>query len=331
MLLEKLLPLVQENISLKDLTTFKIGGPARYFFIAKSKDDLIRALGEAKKLRSPFFILGGGSNLLISDEGFRGLVIKIENCELKITGSKLIAGAGTQLALLVAEAAKNNLTGLEWASGIPGTVGGAIRGNAGAFKGSMADTVKSIEALSANDLRFNIYNLKQCGFGYRDSVFKKNKNLIIYSAEFELKTDPSRSESEGKDEGKLRRRQTSSQKVKEYLNYRRARHPKEPSAGSVFKNVEFKFSNLELLLKKFPALEQFREKGRIPAAFLISECGLKGKKIGQAAISEKHPNFIVNLGQGRARDVRKLIKFIKKSVKNKFGIKIEEEIQFLGF
>jgi len=307
---------VKRNVGLAKYTTFRIGGKAKYFFVARNKDEIIKAVKWAKDKNLPFFVLGGGSNLLISDKGFNGLVIKLQITNYKLQITKIIAEAGTPLCSLISGAVKNNLTGLEWASGIPGTVGGAIRGNAGAFGNSMANTVKSVEALSANDLRFNIYNLKKCGFSYRDSVFKKNNNLIIYSAEFELKTG---------------NRKNIEEKVKEYLNYRSARHPKEPSAGSVFKNVEFKFLNLELLFKRFPALGQFKEKGSISSAFLISECGLKGKKIGQVAISEKHPNFIVNLGQGRAEDVRKLIEFIKKSVKNKFKINLEEEIQFLGF
>ena len=289
---------IQKNVSLKNYTTFRIGGPAKYFFVAKAKENLIGAIKMAKKMKLPFFVLGGGSNILVSDKGFNGLVIKLQITNYKLqTNSKkqipkIYAEAGTPLALVVSEATKKNLTGLEWAAGIPGTVGGAIYGNAGAFGSSMANVIKKVEVLDVKDLKFKNYDLKDCEFGYRDSIFKKNKNLIILSATLQLK--------EGKKE-------EIEKKIQENLKSRKEKQPLNfPSAGSIFKNP-----------KGFSAGE------------LIERCNLKGKRVGNVKISEKHANFIVNLGRGKAKEVMKLIKIIKNRVKKKFGVVLEEEIQFL--
>ena len=287
--IKKLLPGIKTNIPLKNYTTFKIGGKAKYFFEAKTKEDLIKAIKGAKKLKLPFFILGGVSNLLVSDKGFNGLVIKF----------------GQPLSLYVSK-------GLEWAAGIPGTIQGAVYGNAGAFGKSMKDVVKEVEVFDVDKEKIKIFKNKDCQFGYRESIFKKKKNLVILSV-------------------KIKQRKSDPKKIKEYLDYRKQHHPNLPSAGSIFKNFQFSNSNFQLLTKKFPEFAQFKERGNIPAAFLISQCNLKGKKIGQAQISEKHANFIVNLGGAKAKDVKKLIKLIKKSVKERFKINLEEEIQYLGF
>lgn len=255
----------QENVSLKKYTTFQIGGPARYFFAAKNKASLIKAIQKAKKENLPFFILGNGSNLLVSDKGYKGLVIK----------------TGKPLASYVSK-------GLEWAVGIPGTIEGAVYGNAGAFGQSMQTAVKSVEVFDLKDEKIKILSNKNCQFGYRDSVFKKNHNLIILSV-------------------KIKTRKSDLNKIKEYLIYRKNNQPLSlPSAGSIFKNA--------------PGFS---------AGELIEKCGLKGKKIGGAQISDIHANFIVNLGAAKAKDVLSLIKLMKKTVNKKFKIKLEEEIIFL--
>ena len=292
MKIEKILPGIKKNIPLKDYTTFKIGGKAKHFFVAKSKEDLISAILVARKFKLPFFVLGGGSNTLVSDRGFRGLVIKIENCKLKIENCGLGAESGVPLGKLVSISAEKSLKGFEWAIGIPGTVGGAISGNAGAFGKSMKNVVKEVEVLNAKNLKTKKLKNRDCKFKYRDSIFKKNRNLIILSAKIQLKRG---------------NKKEIQRKTKEYLDYRWQTQPLNfPSAGSMFKNP-----------KKFFAAE------------LIEKCGLKGKRIGNIKISEKHANFIVNLGGGKARDVKKLIKLIKQKVKNKFGIVLEEEIQII--
>jgi len=292
--IESVLSGIKKNVLLRDYTAFKIGGSAKYFFTANNKEDLIKAILLAKKLKLPFFIFGGGSNLLVSDEGFEGLTIKVQSSDFEVRSCEIFTEAGVILNQLVIIALKNNLTGLEWAAGIPGTVGGAIFGNAGAFGKSIGDLIEEVEVLDSESEKIKILGNKDCKFSYRNSLFKKNKNLIILSAIFQLKKEK-KSEIE--------------RKIKEYLDYRRETQPLNfPSAGSVFKNP-LGFS----------------------AGDLIEKSGLKGKKIGDVKISEKHANFILNLEKGRARDVIELIKLIKKEVKNKFGIALEEEIQYLGF
>jgi len=292
--IESVLSGIKKNVLLRDYTAFKIGGSAKYFFTANNKEDLIKAILLAKKLKLPFFIFGGGSNLLVSDEGFEGLTIKVQSSDFEVRSCEIFTEAGVLLNQLVIIALKNNLTGLEWAAGIPGTVGGAIFGNAGAFGKSIGDLIEEVEVLDSESEKIKILGNKDCKFSYRNSLFKKNKNLIILSAIFQLKKEK-KSEIE--------------RKIKEYLDYRRETQPLNfPSAGSVFKNP-LGFS----------------------AGDLIEKSGLKGKKIGDVKISEKHANFILNLEKGRARDVIELIKLIKKEVKNKFGIALEEEIQYLGF
>ncbi len=292
----------QRGVLLKNHTTFKIGGPAEYFFIAKTKEDLIFALKKARELKLPIFILGGGSNVLFSDKGFSGLVIKISNFKSQISNSnKVYAGAGLSLAKLARITADAGLSGFEWSAGIPGaTVGGAVFGHAQAFGEKISDWLESVEALdiknflpAGRQVKIKKFSKNQCQFSLKNSIFKKNKDLIILSVVFALRK---------------RDKKEIKEKLKGFLEYRKKNHPMDfPSAGSVFINPE------------------------IPAGQLIEKSGLKGKKIGKAQISEQHANFIVNLGNAKAEDVLKLINLAKQKVKKMFGIDLETEIQLIGF
>ena len=236
--------------------------------------------------------------MLVSDEGFNGLVIKIQNTKYGVVNGKIMAEAGVPLGQLVNVAKNLGLVGMEWAAGIPGTVGGAVYGNAGAFGKSMKDIASKVEVYDVKTGKFKIITNKDCRFSYRESIFKKKKNLIIVSVILKLKNGK-KSEIEGM--------------IKEHVDYKIKTQPLNyPSAGSVFKNP-----------KNFYASFAYS------AARMIEECGLKGKKIGDAKISEKHANFIVNLGKANEKDIKKLINFIKKEVKKKFGVVLEEEIQLL--
>jgi len=293
------LPRIQKNIPLAKYTTFRIGGPAKYFFEAKTKEDLIEAIRFAQSKGLPFFVLGGGSNLLVADEGYNGIAIKIKNQKLKIKNKnkkvKIIeAEAGTELGTLVKLAAENSLTGLEWAAGIPGaTLGGTIHNNAGAFKISIADIVKTVEVFDTADSKIRNLDVKKCNFGYKQTIFKQQKNLIILSCIIQLKKST---------------KEAVKEQINYVLNYREKNHPMNFfSAGCIFENP----------------LE-------IRAAELIQKCGLKGKKIGDAQISEKHANFIVNLGSASSKDVLELINLAKEKVKDKFGIELKKEIQVIN-
>ena len=312
--LKSYLPGVCKNISFKKYTTFKIGGKAKYFYIAKNKKDIIKAIKIAQRFNLPFFILGEGSNILVSDKGFNGLVIKIQASNFKIQDSKVYAEAGVPFSVLVRETIKRDLAGLEWAGGLPGTVGGAVRGNAGAFGGETKDTILSVEALD-NNLRVRKLSKAQCQFGYRTSIFKK-KNWVVLSVVMKLKKG---------------NRKELQKIVKEHIRYRKERGPLEyPNAGSIFKNCELKKVPVKTR-KIFLDVIKNDPFPVIPAAAIIAKAGLKGVKIGKAQVSPKHPNFIINLGEAKAEDVRRLIKLIQQKVKNKFDIVLEPEIQFLGF
>ncbi|MBZ1356626.1 MAG: UDP-N-acetylmuramate dehydrogenase [Candidatus Nealsonbacteria bacterium] len=316
--LEKIFPKIKKDILLGRYTTFGLGGKADYFLEVDSVAELKEALSYFFKNKVSFFILGGGSNLLISDNGYRGVIIKMKGKELELRKEKtIIVEAGVSLAKLVYFAMSYGLSGFEWAAGIPGTVGGAIRGNAGAFGKSMADNIKLVEVVNAKSGKINKFRNEECKFNYRESIFKKNSHLVVIRAEIAL---------DKKDKSEIEKQSN------EYFNYRKERQPQGYSAGSVFKNYKIKNKKeREALIEKNPEIEKVIKDNVIPAAFLIDKCGLKGKKVGRVMISLIHANFIINLGRGKSEDVTKLIYLIKKEVSDKFGIIIEEEIQYLGF
>lgn len=283
------------NESLSRHTTFKIGGPAKYFCMVKSAEEIINAMSFAKKKKIPIFVLGGGSNILFSDRGFSGLVIKITGKKVFFNKNKVEADAGVPLAYLVSESIKKRLSGLEYMAGIPGTLGGAVFGNAGLGKNGpwIGDFVESAKLLMPNG---EIKNIKKHWFKfvYRHSRLKEFKRMgcpIVLSVVLKLKKGD---------------RQKLEKIIKEKMNTRKDKYPNEPSSGCIFKNPDI-----------------------APAAKFIEECGLKGKKIGGAQVSKKHANFIVNINNATARDVRMLINLIKKEVKKKIKINLEEEIQIV--
>ncbi|MCX6737696.1 MAG: UDP-N-acetylmuramate dehydrogenase [Candidatus Parcubacteria bacterium] len=309
---------ILKNISLAQFTTYHIGGTAEYFARPKTPGELLEILDWAEKNKQPIYILGGGSNILVSDKGYEGLIIKLDNQEInrkewgdnKIT---LEVGSGVSLGTLVqfCSAPDNFLTGLEWAAGIPGCVGGAVFGNAGAFGESIGGKVKSVYVYDTTDRGFKTYNKDECQFAYRTSLFKEREK-IIWSVLLELETSDSK---------------IGQEKILECLKERQLKQPLEyPSAGCVFKNPSLKESGS--LKNSEEIFSLFKE--NIPAGWLIDKCGLKGYQIGQAQISPKHANFFVNLGEAKAQDVFALIELTKTKVFEKFGCQLIPEINFLG-
>ena len=275
-------------------TSFKIGGNAKILVNIVSVFELQEILKILKKENIRIIIIGNGSNILVSDKGIDGIVLKIEikKFEIQKIDSKyrITLGAGCKLGEISYKLADKNISGFEFASGIPGTIGGAIRMNAGAYGSEMKDIVNSITYIDRNGQISKINN-KKAKFEYRNSIFSK-KDYIIIETEIELES--------GKKEEII-------EKIKEYQKNRIEKQPIEyPSAGSVFK----------------------RGDGFITAK-LIDECGLKGYQIGGAQISEKHAGFIINKGNAKAKDVEDLIKYIKKQVLEKFGVEIETEIEII--
>lgn len=312
---------VRENIPLAPSTSFKIGGPARYFCEPENEEELREALKKARELGAPFFVLGGGSNVLISDSGFKGLVIRMKRGKsaqaIRTQGDRLTAPAGALLGQALDRARRAGLAGLEWAAGLPGTVGGAVRGNAGIPDGSAGDAVVKVRALRS-DGAVHEYDRDQCRFGYRDSIFKHNGEIIL-SVELQLRNAAP---------------EEIQRKIAERTAYRIAKHPLEyPSAGCIFKNAP-----AAGIKQRFQ--EKFKEaitNDKISAGYLIAEAGLKGKIIGKAMVSERHANFIVNTGGpaqaggATAEEVVMLIALIKEKIHTKFGVFLEEEIQYVGF
>ena len=296
---------IKEGEILASYTSFKIGGPAKYFCIALLNEDVAKLIGVAYKLKLPYLILGSGTNVLFSDNGFDGLVIKVNDNRLKIKGEKMECSSGVLLSKAVGEALGSGLSGLEWAMGIPGTIGGAVVNNAGAYGGDMAGIIEAVEIIRDNKIRK--IGSKKCGFVYRSSIFKNDDNHdIILSVIFNLKYD---------DKSAIK------SKMDEIINTRKQKDDKYPSAGSVFKNIKLSPKEIKEFALKHPDFpENFIYHATIPAAWLIEKCGLKGKKIGGAMISEKHSGRIVNTGTATAEDVIILISVIKQKVRSNFNL-----------
>jgi UDP-N-acetylmuramate dehydrogenase len=304
---------IHEEVSLAEHSNYRIGGPARFFCEAANEEDVRNGVLYAREQSLPLFVLGGGTNLLIDDEGFNGVVLKPSMMDLSADGETVTVGAGVRVADLLKFTIAHSLSGLEWAGGLPGTVGGAIRGNAGAFRGEIKDRIVSVESFDVETIDTTTRDNAACRFGYRASVFKeKDGREIILRARIALEKGDAQKIAAG---------------VQDKVNYRLERHPMEyPNIGSTFKNVD-----LELVPKiwrnavaKIVKVDPFPV---VPTAYLISEAGLRGKQHGGAMVSPKHPNFIVNLGGATAEDVKVLIAAVQEGVFDKYGIRLEEEIQ----
>jgi UDP-N-acetylmuramate dehydrogenase len=313
--------IIQENIPLSRYAVFKIGGPARFFAVAKNKDEVIEALRFAKEKSVPFFLLGAGSNILVSDVGFPGLIIKNELNAISAdeTTGVIRADAGVSMPRLVAEAAKHGVDGFEWGIGIPGTVGGSVRGNAGAFGKEIKDTLVSVSVYDTKTREEKIFMNSDCAFKYRDSIFKRKPELIIFSAIFR---------GEKGDKKAIQKRIVEISAVRSKTQDIGAQ-----CAGCIFKNPEWPADAKvrARLLKKFPDLAQFQDRETIPAGYLIDRAGMKGKRIGNVEISESHANYITNEGGATADEVMQLIARIKECVEKTYGVMLKEEIQRVGF
>lgn len=285
--------IVKKNEPMNKYTTYGIGGKAEFFVIPKSKQSLLEVISLLKKNKLKYFILGSGSNLLVSDKGFDGVVISIKKSleEIRIENSKLYVECGAMLGTVVKECIKNNLSGIENLVGVPGTLGGALVMNAGAWGGEISDKLESVEIIDDKN-EVKILQKKDIDFSYRLSSFSNNEFLV--SATFNL---------EKKDKTEIE---------KKYELARQGRKNSQPtnvrSAGSVFKNPPDN-----------------------SAGKLIELCGLKGYRIGGAVISEKHANFFINEQGSSASDMMNLIKYAQKEVFEKFNIQLETEVKFLGF
>ena len=307
---------LQENVSLSKYTTFKVGGLARYFIECKSIEQVKNVTSWAKEKALSIFVLADGSNVIVSEKGFDGLVMRIKIEFVKIKDNILEAGPATSMEELVNQTVDKELSGIEWAGGLPGSFAGAIRGNAGAFGGEIKDTISEVKSISLVTGKEIIRNNTQCKFGYRHSIYKELANEVIVSAKLKLNKG---------DRDELRKIADSR------IEYRRQRHPLDlPNSGSIFKNTP---------VDNIPSdqLDQWKDNIKtdpfpvVPTAKIIADAGLQGMKIGGAQVSTKHSNYIVNLGGATGEDIYELIKKIKAVVYEKYGVELEVEPELLGF
>ncbi|MCR5716165.1 MAG: UDP-N-acetylmuramate dehydrogenase [Lachnospiraceae bacterium] len=274
-------------------TTFRVGGPADVFVEIGSEEQFSKVLAYLKAQKQPYFVFGNGSNLLVSDKGVKGCMIHVGNQfqEIRVEGETIIARAGAKLSKVAAVAAEHALGGMEFAAGIPGTIGGAVYMNAGAYDGEMAQIVTSVRALNYSGEPV-VFRGEEMNFGYRKSRLKKE---ALYAVEVTLRLHPAdREEIKAKTDDLQKRR-----KEKQPLEY--------PSAGSTFKRPEGNF-----------------------AGKLIQEAGLAGASIGGAEVSEKHCGFIINRKHASASDIRALITLVQEKVRANSGVMLEPEVIFLG-
>lgn len=299
---------VKLNEPMSKHTTFKIGGPARYFVIVEETEKLVELLNYLSGEGIAYYILGGGSNILFQDEEFDGVVIQVRSHKSEVISQTIEAECGTSLGVVMGLAMQNGLTGMEWSAGIPGTVGGAVRGNAGAFGQSTADILEKVEVWQDGEVVE--FTKEDCQFVYRGSIFKENKNLVILRAWFKLQ---------------LLDKKDILKKVQEIIQARKGKYPIYPSAGCFFTN--FDIENWPGDKSELPPI--FIERGKVPAGWMIDQLGFKGKELGGASVGTEHCNFIVNKNKATQAEVLELMAEIKEKVYNRYGVELEEEVEII--
>jgi UDP-N-acetylmuramate dehydrogenase len=329
---------MKENVSLADTTTLKVGGEARYFFEALTEEDIVRASAFAAERKLPIFVLGGGSNILFSDAGFPGVVIRIKTQDISYEdhgGAALgRATAGVSWDAFVADAVSRGLWGVENLSGIPGTVGAAPIQNIGAYGAEIKDIVESVRALDMRTGEEKIFSNADCRFEYRDSFFKteEGRHFIVLEVTFRLSKEPKPNISY-KDLKEYGFSELSPQSIRSaVLEIRSKKFPdlsKVGTAGSFFKNPIISQTHFDTLKKKYPELPFFAAKNgvKVPLAFILDKvCDLKGFAKGPVGLFQNQPLVLVNTGGATAKEIRDFVAGIKKIVKDKTGIDIEEEV-----
>jgi UDP-N-acetylmuramate dehydrogenase len=309
-------PTLEKDILLASYTSILIGGKARLFGEANSIQQLTTMLYYAEREDLPVFVMGGGTNLLISDKGFDGMVIRLNIRDINIdqTSKTCEVGAGYNLWRMIDRCIHANLGGMENMAGIPGTVGGAIRGNAGAYQTEIQDVLESVTYLERGKLK-TISN-SECDFSYRDSMFKRENDMVIISAKFKL-YDANESEL-----SRTAREIVIKREIKQPLNY--------PNAGSFFKNPIIANDQVPSI-DDMPKWEVDKHHTKLSAGWLIEKAGLKGYRINDAGYSEKHALFIVNYGRATSRDVVDLMLIGQSKVREMFGIELYPEPELVGF
>jgi UDP-N-acetylmuramate dehydrogenase len=303
---------VRHDVLLSEYTRFGIGGPAALYAESSDESAFVEALRCVKRAASLWVVIGNGTNLIVADSGFPGVVLRFTNSDLRADGSRIYAGAGTLLQDVVDSSVTLGLSGIHTMTGIPGCTGAAVYGNAGAYGRSIAQSVVEVRFFDGDQVR--VLDRRGCEFAYRESIFKRNKSWIIFSVLLEL---------EHGDSEELRN------KASEILTTRNRKYPPTMKcAGSIFKN---------LLLAELP--DPVRSQlpanviieGKVPSAYFLEQVGAKGMTNGDIRVADYHANLIYNTGQGTAEQLRTIIAELKRRVVERFAFVLEEEVQYVGF
>ena len=302
----------KSNFSMSKITYFKVGGPAEVFVEVDKERDLIELVKFCRRESLPLTILGGASNVIVADEGVRGLVLRYTNDSVEVLKKEgeftfVEASSGMKMSLLVSKVVELGLTGLEYFLGVPGLLGGAVYNNAHYLSDLIGEHIESVKVLD-KDGQVLWLSHEECDFAYDNSRFQDSGEIIL-KVRFKLKSG---------------NKEVSQNLIKKATQYRAKTQPLGmPSSGCIFQNVP----NNSYLKELF---SQFSDKDFVPGGFLIDQAGLKGEKEGDVEVSEKHAAFFVNNGDGTSHDLRKLISKVKRRVKEKFGVELEEEVFHLG-
>lgn len=311
---------VQENFNVTPLSSFKIKSKVRYFVELKDEKDLPKLFKEIKKSRLPYFIMGEASNLLFCTEEYNGWAVKLAPMGINYAEGIFQVGAGDLLLKLIQEMTRAGYGGLHKLVGIPGTIGGAIRGNAGSYGTEISDALLEVNFFDTDKMVFGVLKKSECQFKYRRSIFVDRKNLVIIAAKFS--SEPWDYQELEKEMNRI----LEKRKNKSYGQY--------PSAGSIFKHIGLEEIKDEKqrsgLVQNYQKKTGLKNVNFIPAGYLLEKIGLEGKQAGQAKISPEHGNIIINLGGATAQDILALINLAETEVSNKWGISLQQEIVCIG-
>jgi UDP-N-acetylmuramate dehydrogenase len=303
---------ILQGVMLSRYTRFGIGGPAELYFETPHEQSFMEALDIARSSGSGYVVIGGGTNLIVADAGFPGVVLRFTACGIESEGVKVSVAAGAELQALVDHCIRVGLRGLETMTGIPGSVGAAVYGNAGAYGHSINERISQVRFFDGSAVRS--FGNAECEFHYRESIFKRHKDWIVFSAELDMDVASS---------AELR------QTADDIFKIRLEKYPATMRcAGSIFKNL--------ILAELAPAVqkqvpERVIREGKVPSAYFLEQVGAKGMENGDIRVADYHANLIYNAGQGTARQVCEIISDLKSRVERQFGLTLEEEVQYVGF
>ena len=306
---------IKNNVPLSHHCSFGIGGPADYFVEASGPLEIAESIEFAEREHIPYFVIGSGTNILFSDAGFRGLIIHLVDGGVSVHDTVLHVGAGITLKRITEMARDHALSGMENLAGIPGSLGGAIRGNAGAFGTEIGSLVKSVKAFNKQTNMVREFTRAECGFMYRGSIFKQQESLIVLSAELTLTHGDST---------------IVGRAMEHIIATRESKHSQSAQcAGSFFMNPVVTDEKLREEFTKDTGTVPKDDK--LPAGWLIDHVGLRGKHIGGAKVSNQHPNYLINTGTATAEEVVMLMSLIKRKVRDDLQVQLQEEVQLVGF